>query len=379
MKKRFFFTVLPMLLFWSYAATDKSNGSAKTNSACETIELKNNTIWIRSGIETAAGKFMVDFGSATSLIRDAQVGTGLYKRQNSQSERTAVAAPSVLKNRKRALHSKNNLFEGEILFNLNPENSFGTSINCLIPEAQGLYGFDVFNQKTTICHLDFDASTICNLTENEFSEKRIKENYKPIKANFNGHAVSIFITINRKEYEFLFDTGFSGTFNIPFHKNMPFLKENHQTFESVSGSSERENPNTTVMYVYQNKSVSLDGVYYSTDMTVSNSFSKQRMGMGFIKGFNWIIDNGNRKVYIKKNTLSLDTGNFKKDYSVQIQETKLVIHTINAASAKFSLGAVLVSVNDMPITRNNVCEMQHLLNETADWTTLKIETEKATN
>lgn len=379
MKNIFRFTLFPAFFFWCYTATTgRYNVATGTNVVCETIELNNNRILISSEIETVSRKFLVDLSSVNSLILDATVVSEFYKKQNSKTEWTPNTDKSILKNIKLSLPTKNNLFAGNTLFNCDMENKESESFNCLTnskPEFQGVYGFDFFNQKTTICHLDFDASTICNLTEKVILEKLTGENYKPIKANFNSHSVSIFITINRKEYEFLFDTGFNGTFNMPFHKNIPFLKENHQTFESLPGNSGKENSNKTVAYVYGNKSISLDGIYYSTQMIISNSFQKQRVGMGFIKGFNWIIDNRNRKVYFKKNTLSLDKGNIKNSYSVGVEANKLVIQTKNTEAVQFSLGAILSSVNDIAITGNTICEIQQLLNETDDWTTLRIETE----
>jgi hypothetical protein len=154
----------------------------------------------------------------------------------------------------------------------------------------------VYFRKKMGCHLDFDNRQLCNVSEKKLQEFINANDYKEIKSKFRSQSFSFFIIIKRKEYEFLFDVGFAGSFQMPYKESIPFLKEAHQKIETKSN----------IDFVYNNKSISFNGIYYSSAVTISNSDKQQIVGMGFIKGFNWLIDTNNKKVYIKKNTLSLD-------------------------------------------------------------------------
>ncbi|HLA55412.1 MAG TPA: hypothetical protein VK623_04895 [Flavobacterium sp.] len=151
-------------------------------------------------------------------------------------------------------------------------------------------------RKKTGCHLDFDNQQLCSLSEKKLQEFLNSSDYKEIESKFRGQSFSFSILIKRKEYEFLFDPGFAGSFRMPYKASIPFLKEAHQNIESQS----------SIAFVYNNKSISFNGIYYSSAITISNAVKQQSVGMGFIKGFNWLIDTNNKKVYVKKNALSLD-------------------------------------------------------------------------
>jgi hypothetical protein len=53
---------------------------------------------------------------------------------------------------------------------------------------------------------------------------------------------------------------------------------------------------------------------------------------------------------------------------------KLIIVFKNLAySLKQNLGDQITSVNNIKVSSENICEMQNLLNETKDWSNLKLE------
>jgi len=221
--------------------------------------------------------------------------------------------------------------------------------------------------------MDFDKLTISNY-KNERLNELISNGYNEIKSEFKDRWLSIFVTINGVEYKFKIDTGYSGSFTVPFKKDLNFLNEEHQSIEgnlyhTLSGTTKNKTD-----YFFNEKALVFNNSNYKSALTVSQSIKAQNVGMGFIKGFNWIIDFKNKKLYVKKNGLELDTkSGYTSKYMVVAENHKLKIMAKNALETKYNVGDEITAINNTKVTPENICEMQDILRKTEDWNTLNIE------
>jgi hypothetical protein len=237
-----------------------------------------------------------------------------------------------------------------------PERKIEDNNNCLTNHP-----YQNFFPNSKIGLLNFDTRSFCGIVK-EKKDSLILTGFKEIKSRFKNHGFSIFATIKRKEYEFQFDTGYTGTFCIEYKKTIPFLKESHQTIEGVSND-----------FIYNDKWITINKLYYSSTITVSNRVKLSKVGMGFIKGFNWIVDTKQKKVYFKKNSIGLDTQRRIKPYAVQIKNNQLVICSKDTKAHMYKLEDVIIAINGEYVNAENICAMAKMLAVTQDWQTIKIE------
>ena len=113
----------------------------------------------------------------------------------------------------------------------------------------------------------------------------------------------------------------------------------------------------------------------NSNLNFSSSIKSQNIGIGFIKGFDWIIDYKNKKLFYKKNNNLIETGIKYKNYlySNVVNDKLLVIIKNSISKSGFNLGDQITSINSKKVTLENICEMQDLLNKTNDWSTLNLE------
>lgn len=221
------------------------------------------------------------------------------------------------------------------------------------------------NQKITLpkskfVHIDFDKKAICQTTK-ENVQTLLESGYKEIQSDFHKSGFSIYVLIRWKAFKFRFDINSTDAFSMEFNENIPFFKETHLSEEGKS-----------VRHIYNNKWISVNKINYSSAITISEN-SDTTVGMGFIKAFNWIIDRQNRKVYIKKNAVPMATENqHAKSYKAGVENGKLLIISRNARFRKYHIGNEIVSVNNVAVSSQNICEMLHFLSETPDWNTIDI-------
>ena len=155
------------------------------------------------------------------------------------------------------------------------------------------------------CLFDFDKMELCSLSAETLKDLIQTQGYEEIKANFKSYSISIFVTIKWKEYGVTFDPMYEGMFVMPYNQKIPFIKEKYETRE-IQFTNSKGNPVKAFDFLYKNKAVYFNGNGYNSEIVVSHKTKKAMIGMRFIKGFNWIIDTAHKKVYVKKNSVSLD-------------------------------------------------------------------------
>jgi hypothetical protein len=223
--------------------------------------------------------------------------------------------------------------------------------------------------------LNFEAGQVCNLKPAELAAA-IAQGYEAVKAKVGYSDITIYVMIDGIEYAFKFDTGYNGSFMMPYDKDkIGFLNDAHRSKEgmlarTVSGISTGKESS-------YNKKITLGGKNYATEITVSESIKSQVAGMGFIKAFNWIIDGKNKKVYIKKNAVAPDEqSEIVHDYYAVEDAGKLLVASRSVGSNDFEVGDEIIKVNDEEVTGSNLCALKKLLNEKENWKALKVKTRK---
>ena len=356
-----------------------SNQDVKTNESSEKIVLKNNCILMNCAIEDKPQMFQVDLGATTSAIFDTLVIPNYYKKEKGTFGSIKSGDNKSAKSTFVALKVNNNLVSGskKAFLVLPIYNQSMSKYDCIPKDFKndkiGLYGYDFFGEDEYVTVMDFDKLTISNY-KNERLNELIKYGYNEIKSEFSKRWLSIFVTINGVEYKFRIDTGFNNSFNIPFSKKINFLHESHQSIEGNLYHTLTGTTKNNTDYFFNEKELFFNNSNYKTALTISQSIKFQNVGMGFIKGFNWIFDSKNKKIYVKKNGIELDIkSSYTKKYMVFAENHKLKIIAKNTLETKYNVGDEITAINYTKVTPENICEMQDLIRKTEDLNTLNIE------
>jgi hypothetical protein len=356
-----------------------SKQDVNTNESSEKIELNKNRILINCKIEDKPQTFEVDLGATTSVIFDTLVIPNYYKREKGTFGSVKSADSKATKSSFVALKVNNNLVSGskKAFLVLPIYNQSMSQYDCIPSDSKndkiGLYGYDFFGDDDYVTVMDFDKLAISNY-KNERLNELIQGGYHEIKSEFDDRWLSVFVTINSVEYKFKIDTGYNGSFCIPFKKDLNFLNEAHQSIEgnlyhTLTGTTKNKTD-----YFFNDKELVFNNSNYKTVLTISQSIKAQNVGIGFIKGFNWIIDFKNKKLYVKKNGLELDTkSSYTKKYIIVAENHKLKIMAKNTLETKYNVGDEITAINYTKVTPENICEMQDLIRKTEDLNTLNIE------
>lgn len=378
MQRKYIITAIICLLFLQSCKLFRYSLAEKVTvlDSCSNISLVGNRVTIHTLIEGRDQVMLLDMGSSSSAITDTTAIPDYYKRGRSsfglakgadREKLNVVYMPLRIKSK---LHQSDNAVFMVVSAALK-QNSCSTT-----PANVGLYGYDLMrgDEETTYL-LDFERGEICNLKGTQL-QATLAQGYQPIKAEVGHSKITIYVVIEGIEYAFEFDTGYSGTFTMPYNKEkIRFLADPHTAMEGML--SKTVSNIITGTDNYYPKQITVSGKEYKTEITVSQSIKAQNVGMGFIKGFNWVIDFKNKKVYIKKNSLSLDEDpTYPNDYYANESGGKLIVALRRSGSADFAIGDEIIKVNGQEVTAGNRCEMKKLLNNQKDWESLKVLTKK---
>lgn len=265
---------------------------------------------------------------------------------------------------------------------------FPQSSKCSEINFDGLIGGGLFNHyfnDTTkyIYSLNFSDSTIT--VYDTLSDVKDFISFDTVPSKFSVSRFSIFIDIkgNDKPLKFLFDTGFdysmiisdSNIYNnisdkdsISTHQKLLFLETKEgDVFNKKMMKMELCKTNFSL----NNYSLK-EAVFHST------IFRNNIIGIQLIKHFDWIIDFKHKVVYCRPNNLNhnmKDVFSIYHDlnYSISVHQNKLYINQVNEKFTKYKLGAIIKSVNGTLVTKENICEMESLVNSKPDEVVLEFE------
>jgi hypothetical protein len=352
-----------------------SNEKIETQLNHSTIVFDGKAALLDVNIDNFNSKFLFDTGATFSVLIDSSSIVGFKDKKFGYFGSAKGADKKKIKNKFFTVNLKTNLFESEnkVLAFINfPKNKCSKN-----KTYSGILGMDVFFDNKLSMQLDFTNNKICNISEEQLQLLLIDKNYSLIKSKCKNNQIFIFLTIEEKEYKFKLDTGYMGNIIIPYTDNLNIKNVNKielegKAYQTVSGSS-----NGKETY-YEKMLVKLGNNSVLSKLSVSTSIKAQNVGIDFIKGFDWIIDYNNNKVYVKKNNNTIE-----KDFSRKISyyakannDEKLLITVKEKTQTKYNLGDEITEVNNQKITPDNICEMQDLLNKTEDWNTLNIKVNK---
>ncbi len=215
--------------------------------------------------------------------------------------------------------------------------------------------------------LDFSNGQISTMTLGEVSNI-IKESYFEIKSKFSKSHVRIFLNVNWRETAFTFDTAFQGTFAMK-----PGNRDRRSGIVEIFEKINAFNGKIQTVKYHNNRIVRFGNTNYNTSIWIGEN-EEARVGIGFIKGFDWIFDLVNRKVYARKNSLSIDIEDVTvKDYYVVKRNASLEINMKNTKARQFALGQKIVSVGGVEVNAENFCDIDSLLKQSRKWDKLRIE------
>lgn len=327
--------MLSIYLFVFFFSSLNNEHQFQFREACEDFVLSDNSILIAAELNRHKSLFRLNFGVGQSSIemgeRNEPINYKLVNRLFSEEVALTKTSPPVI------------LCKAE-------------------PHASGSLGYELFRKGKPIIHLDFDTSTICNLASAQLNSN-LEDGYREIKADFRSDGLYILVALKRKPYALKFDTGYRGNIAMRDQDAALFSKEACRSYLSLTESFK----------VYPNKWISIGDNLYNSTVTVTK-IRKSVIGMGLLKGFNWIIDFRNEKVYFKKNGIGLDSENiFPPDYQVAVIADALVFAAINANGAEFRPGDKIIKVNGTLVTTENRCEIKSIIENTANKNRLDIE------
>lgn len=366
--------LLSITSFWSCTTIKQfKNQEIKSLTNCTNIILDKKLVFLNTQIDNKNVLMLFDTGATMSVIFDStaindfqQKKLGALGTVTGADQKTADLKTFTASFKNELFESNNKVFAylKKDLLKCQIENKF-----------KGVVGLDVFFKNNNSLYLNFSNNTVCNIDELE----KNKNEFTKIKSKCTSNKIFIYITIDEREYEFKLDTGFSGTFSIPYNKDTNFNKYNSIIFEGKLFSLATAITNGEEHF-FEKVPIKIGDFDLTSKILVSKTIKNQNVGIQFIKVFDWIIDYKNNDVLIRKNNNLVESENNKNAFqfitSIDNETEKLVITAKQKNSTKFNLNDEIISIDNNAVTPENICEMQNLLNSTTNWDDLKIEIKK---
>lgn len=314
--------------------------------------------------------FLFDTGATGTVLTDSSAIENFVGKKFAAFGSNVSANGHKNKNRLFTAKMASPLFESDnkiMLHTLTPK-AFCSKQSTLT----GIIGLDVFFEDDTSLFLNFSKNEICTLNKSDFS-KYSGQNFKLIPSECKNNQIFVFVEIEGKSFRFKLDTGFNGNVVIPDSEKTQFDNPNRMVLEgSLYGTL--SSMTLGVETLYEKMPVLFAGEKFESKVNVSFSIKSQNLGFQFMKGFDWLIDYNNNKVYVRRNNHNIESNfNRKVCYYSKANPSGLIIVTKEKSQLKYQLGDKITAVNGQKITLENICEQQDFLNKTEDWETLNLE------
>lgn len=235
-------------------------------------------------------------------------------------------------------------------------------------ENYGIIGGDILKDNANAYLLDFDRNILSAVKAGDQSFYKI-QGFKEIKSVFYRDKIDLIINIGWKDYKFAFDLTYSDAFSHQSNKQLSEKVGDGYFYNFFSPNNEQ----LTDYIVFPFAKLYINKVGYSGAITIGNNI-RNRVGTGFLKGFNWIIDYQEKKVYFKKNYIPLDSNLLSRDYKATVVDGLLRITDARRGSNRYKIGSVVVAIDNIVVTSSNICELQNLLSSIPHWSDLSITT-----
>jgi hypothetical protein len=374
--RKLIYLFLLLTLFLGCQSLRKFSQQEITNDvACTPITFKGKFPTIDVNVNQSKYQFLLDTGAGAPVLHDTLPVVD-YKDSDFFSFGSLVGADrEKIQSTLFTASLSSTLFESSnkvFLLHKRPAARCGG-----IAAYSGILGLDVFFHNEQVMKLDFTSGRICNISHAEKNQIINDEKYDLIKSDCKRNAVYIYMTIGEVEYKFKLDTGYTGNIIIPTSKvtpkllNLPRREYSGSLYNTISSKTEGRE------ILYNSVPVKIGNNVVNSTVSVSSTIKAQNVGIGFIKGLDWIIDYNSDQVFVKRNQHPIPIEpSWNGDYFATIQNDKLII-ILKETNQKFDIGDRIVAVNSEKVTKDNICDLQSLLSKTSDWSKLDIEIEKA--
>ena len=314
--------------------------------------------------------FIFDSGSMITVLTDSTAVENFSKKKTASFGNYVSASGNKKKNRMFTTNVSTTLFESKnkvMLYSSLPRTRCTKKAT-----IAGIIGLDAFFENDFSLFLNFSADEICNLDKSEFEMYKLK-GFREIKSECKKNQIFVYLEIEGQLLKFKLDTGFTGTAVIPYDEKLQFANSNNMVLEgSFYGTISDMSIGTETLY--EKMPVVFAGEKFEAKLNVSTSIKSQNLGIQFIKGFDWLIDYNNNKVYIKRSNKPIENKfNRTVTYYSSVSPSGLRISTKEKSQTKYKLGDQITSVNGEKVTSENICDLQDFLNKTEDWNTLNLE------
>ena len=363
-------------LYNSQQITEKQAGN-------ERFSIEKGKMIISSKVDGKTGKFIFDTGASGSLITDTTIVNNFSEKEKSTFGMMKDAQRNQIKKVDFLVEFENGLFSGSpklfAYYQIPGNKEFDCLEKNVLETTQGILGLDFFtwNKEKPTLILDFTNSRL-EIARNKEQSEILKNGFREIKSKFSIlNEIYIYVLIHNKEYKVKFDTGSNSGIILPYSEieNFTDLKPYEiigNTHFSLSGISSGKRTN-----YYSGVDVTLNKNIYTQSIQLTENLNVYNVGMKFIKSFDWMIDFQNKKMYNRKNETEILADHPEISVGALAQKGKLKIVLLGGNyRTKYELGQNINSINGQKVNLENLCEMQKLLNETEDWSTLEIEVEK---
>ena len=337
------------------------------------FELRDSRIWLPSVVDGVSDSLLLDLGYSGYLL-----GWQLDDSVDTQSLLHArTLTGRGLENTYMHLEQKavsNQLFDATNMLRMvlhYPKSAFegGEPVT-----ASTLLGCGFIDNKYLT--LDFENNTM------RLSDSVDTKGWVRLRSNRLGGYFVILI-IDGKRYRCMLDTGNpDGLILRSDRSNEMRAGDKVQESYGIVGASGRQDiarsisEGKTQLAVYRS---GLKVVYGAkAETVVSNvrydrSIAMHNAGLQFMRQFNWII--GKRGIYVKVIRDKVEPVKPEQLYEVAIVNGKLTIVSRWLGNASFyQLGAVVTKVGGVAVDESNIVHYRQLLNATADWSPLAVET-----
>jgi hypothetical protein len=309
--------------------------------------------------------FMFDTGFTFSAITDTTIIENYSQRKFGTLISTKTVNNIITKFKTINIDFENSLILAKNLF---AHTYMRDSISCSDKYFSGIIGIFPFYGENAILEINFDKKNISVLskdfdkTDFEEIESKLKKGHFYIRLNIAG-----------VEDYYFFDTGNNDAIVV----NSTSVNLNNfiptEEREGIIFFTAKEFDNYSELKIYKDFEIKTSSHTVKSNIHISSSITTPNVGMRFIQQFNWILDFKNKKIYAQKRANLIQSEKSQPDYLVYPKENKLVIFHKNKNANKYKLGDEIISVNDVQVKSDNICEIQNLLNQTTEWNDLKIQ------
>lgn len=238
-------------------------------------------------------------------------------------------------------------------------------------KLQGLLGMDLFFHQEKPLLLSYSTGSLQLVDRLESNAALLDQGYELLPSKFKGNAILVSATVENKPVWFKLDSGFTGTMAVPYGKKYHF--QNPLKTAYIGSAFQTALGHTSGREVFYNKMpLQLGKHALSLQCVESSTIKTALLGNKAMQGFDWVIDFKNKRLFAKRNTRTLPESytNLTAYRAIAGEDLRIGLKAIQAKL--FKLGDIILAVNGQKVNRENICELEQLLNATADWRQLEL-------